>query len=102
MARETKQKGRGRLSSENYPPESTVGDQPSRRPQVVREAVTAPRATPEPRELKEKIAVKAYELFQRRGQADGHDLEDWLEAERSVLAELESRSKRRTRQPKRG
>jgi len=27
------------------------------------------------------IAVKAYELYERRGRPDGHDVEDWLEAE---------------------
>jgi DUF2934 family protein len=32
--------------------------------------------------LRQKIAEKAYEIFLRRGQAPGHDVEDWLEAER--------------------
>ena len=31
-----------------------------------------------------RIAEKAYEIFLRRGQAPGHDVEDWLEAERLV------------------
>jgi hypothetical protein len=34
--------------------------------------------------LRQRIAEKAYELFLRRGQAPGHDVEDWLEAERLV------------------
>jgi hypothetical protein len=29
----------------------------------------------------QRIAVKAYELYERRGRPDGHDVEDWLEAE---------------------
>ncbi len=37
--------------------------------------------------LRERIAGKAYELFQERGGTHGHDLDDWLEAERLVLAE---------------
>ena len=29
----------------------------------------------------ELIRERAYQLYERRGRADGHDLEDWLEAE---------------------
>ena len=29
----------------------------------------------------EKIRSRAYELYERRGRTDGHDLEDWLQAE---------------------
>jgi len=39
-------------------------------------------------ELHERITKKAYERYLDRGQLDGYDLEDWLEAERLVLAEL--------------
>ncbi|MBY0497418.1 MAG: DUF2934 domain-containing protein [Cyanobacteria bacterium] len=31
-----------------------------------------------------QIAAYAYERYLARGQADGHDLDDWLEAERQV------------------
>ncbi len=81
-------KGRrtGRSLSESYPLESTVGDQPARK------AGSAPSPSPAgevpSREaLREKIAVKAYELFERRGQVHGHDLDDWLEAEQRVVSE---------------
>jgi len=30
------------------------------------------------------IARSAYELYERRGRESGHDLEDWLQAEREV------------------
>lgn len=30
------------------------------------------------------IASRAYELFVSRGREDGHDLDDWLEAERQL------------------
>jgi hypothetical protein len=33
------------------------------------------------------IAKRAYELYMSRGCEDGHDVEDWVEAEREVLAE---------------
>ncbi len=30
------------------------------------------------------IAQRAYELFLARGRVDGHDVEDWLDAERQL------------------
>ena len=30
------------------------------------------------------IAQRAYELYEQRGRQDGHDLEDWLKAEREL------------------
>jgi hypothetical protein len=35
---------------------------------------------PEPM-LEHEIRMRAYDLFERRGKADGHDLDDWLKAE---------------------
>ena len=35
-----------------------------------------------------RIAEKAYELFECRGCCHGRDLDDWLEAERSILSEV--------------
>ena len=40
--------------------------------------------------LHERIAQKAYEFYQKRGQSSGHDLEDWLDAEALIKAELRS------------
>lgn len=37
------------------------------------------------REVRQQIAVRAYERYQERGCIDGHDLEDWLEAERTII-----------------
>jgi hypothetical protein len=39
------------------------------------------------RTLHERIAERAYNLYQKRGQSHGNDLDDWLEAERAVLSE---------------
>jgi Protein of unknown function (DUF2934) len=36
---------------------------------------------------KDAVARRAYELFLARGRAEGHDVEDWLEAERQLEAE---------------
>lgn len=38
--------------------------------------------TAEPTE--QEIAVRAHELFLKRGAQGGHELEDWLEAEREL------------------
>jgi len=35
-----------------------------------------------------RVARRAYDLFERRGREEGHDVEDWLEAERLVKDEL--------------
>jgi hypothetical protein len=32
-----------------------------------------------------EIAARAYELYLERGCTDGHDLEDWFEAERDLI-----------------
>ncbi len=34
---------------------------------------------------KEKIAQRAYEIYQQRGGTGGQDLDDWLQAERELL-----------------
>jgi hypothetical protein len=39
-------------------------------------------------ELYERVSRKAYELYQQRGEEPGHDIEDWLTAERLVHEEL--------------
>lgn len=31
-------------------------------------------------EMEETIRARAYELYEQRGRADGHDLQDWLQA----------------------
>jgi outer membrane protein TolC len=47
---------------------------------------TARSATP----THEDIAQRAYVLYEARGREDGHDLDDWLQAERELLEEEES------------
>lgn len=39
-------------------------------------------------ELWDRIARKAYELFQQRGEEPSHDIDDWLTAEHFVQEEL--------------
>jgi Protein of unknown function (DUF2934) len=37
----------------------------------------------------EQIRVRAYELYVARGGEDGHDVEDWLEAEAEISGRTE-------------
>jgi len=36
-------------------------------------------------DLQEKIQNRAFELYEQRGKVDGHDLEDWLQAESELV-----------------
>ncbi len=38
---------------------------------------------------KEEIRRKAYELYEKRGKGDGHDLEDWISAESEMQKKSE-------------
>ncbi len=33
---------------------------------------------------RQQIEVRAYELFEQRGREEGHDLDDWLQAESEI------------------
>jgi hypothetical protein len=44
-------------------------------------------------DLRAQISGRAFELYVQRGFQDGHDLEDWLEAERQILRQ-EDRAER--------
>ena len=39
--------------------------------------------------LYQKVAIRAYEYFEQRGGQHGWDLEDWIRAEREILAEMQ-------------
>ena len=43
---------------------------------------------PEPM-LEQEIRLRAYYLFVRRGEREGHALDDWLRAEREIILEME-------------
>jgi hypothetical protein len=34
--------------------------------------------------IEQQIQQRAYELYEQRGRTDGHDLDDWLQAEREI------------------
>jgi hypothetical protein len=43
---------------------------------------------------KEQISQRAYEIYLARGCEDGHDLSDWIEAERQVSESNEPQTKK--------
>ncbi|WHZ21760.1 MAG: hypothetical protein OJF47_000872 [Nitrospira sp.] len=46
-----------------------------------------------PVERRERIATKAYELWEQRGCRHGHHLQDWFDAEAFVIQSLPAASK---------
>jgi DUF2934 family protein len=48
----------------------------------------SPKSIELPDGMRERILTKAFELWQERGYRDGHDLEDWLDAETIVMEEI--------------
>jgi hypothetical protein len=49
---------------------------------------TSPQSIELPEGMWDQISKKAFELWQDRGYRDGHDLEDWLDAETIVMEEI--------------
>jgi hypothetical protein len=64
--------------------------QPQRRKQGKPTRPAAPKSPPAKRKEPERtpsddrIAERAYELYEQRGCLDGHALEDWTQAEREI------------------
>ena len=48
----------------------------------------SPQSIELPDGMRERTLRKAYELWEERGYRDGHDLEDWLDAEAIVMEEI--------------
>ena len=62
----------------------TVKKKPSTRSPLA----ASPQSIELPGGMGERISQKAFELWQERGCRDGHDLEDWLDAEAIVMEEI--------------
>jgi hypothetical protein len=56
------------------------------------ESAKTPRRSPRTssEKVREMIGKKAYELYEKRGREHGHDLDDWLEAEKFVKTRKKS------------
>ena len=51
---------------------------------------TEPQITRDVQDLTEQIRQRAYELYELRGRADGHELDDWLLAESQLIQKQEA------------
>ena len=47
---------------------------------------TETRATESPVDIQEQVRRRAFELYELRGREDGHDLDDWLQAESELVS----------------
>jgi len=41
-----------------------------------------------------RVAVLAYSMYEQRGCQDGHDVEDWFQAEKTILEEMATQDAR--------
>lgn len=48
----------------------------------------SPQSVELPKGMRKRVAKKSFELWQERGYRDGHDFEDWLDAEAIVMEEI--------------
>jgi hypothetical protein len=39
-------------------------------------------------DIRERVSQRAFQLYEARGVGDGHDVDDWLQAEREVIRAL--------------
>ncbi len=53
----------------------------SKGPQVL------PHLDPGTMHLQERIRARAYELYEKHGRRDGHDQEDWAQAEQEIFGQ---------------
>jgi Protein of unknown function (DUF2934) len=47
---------------------------------------TKPEVTESAIDLQEQVRCRAYELYEKRGKEDGHEIDDWVQAESEVTA----------------
>lgn len=62
--------------------QQSLATQPARE---IAPAIHAGAVSDQIKEMFDSVARRAYELFQSNGQSWGHDLEDWLQAEREIF-----------------
>lgn len=74
---------------------SRVQKQPKLKKPAVKQAAPAKSAKPIPvaasatrvHASQDRIRERAFEMFEMRGSSHGHDMQDWLHAERQILAQ---------------
>ncbi|TMJ71995.1 MAG: DUF2934 domain-containing protein [Alphaproteobacteria bacterium] len=68
----------GQAASANLPDRHATLYRPGELERLVVDLETRARA------IQDEIARRAYEIFEQRGRLHGHDLDDWLQAEREL------------------
>jgi hypothetical protein len=53
-------------------------------------SITNPAARIRTPELEEQIRVRAHEIYEQRGRDEGHDIDDWLQAEAELTGKSEA------------
>jgi hypothetical protein len=48
---------------------------------------TTKRAQTTAEQFQAQVSLRAYELYEQRGRQDGHELDDWLQAEAELVQE---------------
>lgn len=56
----------------------------SKRISTLPNSPTAPQTTESSTDVTEQVRYRAYELYEQRGREDGHELDDWLQAESEI------------------
>ena len=59
-----------------------------KKPSMRSTLAASPQSIELPDAMRARISKKAFELWQERGYRDGHDLEDWFDAEAIVMEEI--------------
>ncbi len=67
-------------------PRTNASHNPASGPQPTPLTATAGRRQPSQEELQDQIRHRAYELWEQRGRQGGSAEQDWLQAEKEVLA----------------
>jgi hypothetical protein len=74
-------------SDVEYPPEDTLGDQWRRGASGEWQKLLID-SSPTGASLRDRVSRLAYQFYLRRGKIPGHDLDDWLAAERILFSRL--------------
>jgi len=78
------------VNREGHPSWTTESEQLKRTPKISTPP-TAPQTTEPIVDLQEQARRRAYEISEKRGRQDGHELEDWLQAEAEMLQQGEGK-----------
>ena len=97
------------MATKKTPPKPTKAKAPARKPTSIKEKSAEPTAKRKvvrttklgkvtkrgpaaavPTVTQDQVAARAYILFERGGYHHGHDVENWLQAEAELVAELQT------------